>query len=165
MNQVKTKDLSADTVDPFTNIVLSGEAGKLGVKAQGKIHYEVALHGENNQHYFRIAGQTEKGLHSKQWILLSSLFELIESQGDQPWKSQIYKVLFSAGSANSSSGSANNHAFCAAITRELGLATRSPSSLYLHVINVNYQKNKESLMVLGKAKTISRKKQNMESVE
>ncbi|MGR5246850.1 hypothetical protein ACP3VU_19445 [Vibrio sp. PNB23_22_6] len=158
MNQAKTKDSSADTVDPFSNIVLSGEAEKLGVKAQGKIHYEVALHGENNQHYFRIAGQTEKGLHSKQWILLSSLFELIESQGDQPWKSQIYKALFSAGSAN-------NHAFCAAIIRKLGLATRSPSSLYLHVIPVSYQANKEALMALGNAKSISRKKQNMENME
>ena len=141
-------DASKDTSkhNPFSNILKSGEADKLGSKSQGKVLYEIAQNSEDKQLYFRIAGQTGgAGLHSKQWIPCSKLFEVIESQGDKPWKSQVYKSLYS-------SGSANNQGFCAAIVRGLGLAVKAESSIYLHVVSEKYQDRKKELLALSKSR-------------
>lgn len=82
-------------------------------------------------------------MHSKHWIQLTKLLELIESQGDKPWKSKLYKGLYEKGSAN-------NQGFCAAIVRGLGLATRAGSSIYLHVVSDKYQDNRDALLRLVK---------------
>ncbi|MEZ9609963.1 hypothetical protein AB4268_21090 [Vibrio cyclitrophicus] len=137
-------DASKDTSkhNPFSNILKSGEADKLGSKSQGKVLYEIAQNSEDKQLYFRISGQIGgAGLHSKQWISCSKLFDVIESQGDKPWKSQVYKSLYS-------SGSANNQGFCAAIVRGLGLAVKAESSIYLHVVSEKYQDRKKELLDL-----------------
>ena len=137
-------DASKDTSkhNPFSNILKSGEADKLGSKSQGKILFEIAQNSGDKQLYFRISGQSGgAGLHSKQWIPCSKLFEVIESQGDKPWKSQVYKSLYS-------SGSANNQGFCAAIVRGLGLAVKAESSIYLHVVSEKYQDRKKELLDL-----------------
>ena len=137
-------DASKDTSkhNPFSNTLKSGEADKLGSKSQGKVLYEIAQNSEDKQLYFRISGQSGgAGLHSKQWIPCSKLFEVIESQGDKPWKSQVYKSLYS-------SGSANNQGFCAAIVRGLGLAVKAESSIYLHVVSDKYQDRKKELLDL-----------------
>jgi hypothetical protein len=150
MNQSKgsTANTEADASkatskhNPFSNILKSGEADKLGSKSQGKVLYEIAQNSEDKQLYFRISGQSGgAGLHSKQWIPCSKLFEVIESQGDKPWKSQVYKSLYS-------SGSANNQGFCAAIVRGLGLAVKAESSIYLHVVSEKYQDRKKELLDL-----------------
>ncbi|MEZ9129146.1 hypothetical protein AB4145_21470 [Vibrio splendidus] len=150
MNQSKgsTANTEADASkatskhNPFSNILKSGEADKLGSKSQGKVLYEIAQNSEDKQLYFRISGQSGgAGLHSKQWIPCSKLFEVIESQSDKPWKSQVYKSLYS-------SGSANNQGFCAAIVRGLGLAVKAESSIYLHVVSDKYQDRKKELLDL-----------------
>ncbi|MDW2458090.1 hypothetical protein [Vibrio sp. 1249-1] len=155
MNQAKNsrKNAEADTSkttsvgNPFSTILKTGEAPKLGSKSQGTVLYEIAQNSEDDQLYFRIAGQSGgAGLHSKQWILLSRLLDLIESQGDKPWKSQVYKSLYS-------SGSANNQGFCASIVRDLGLAKKSESSIYLHVLGDEYQQLKAELLALADKKT------------
>jgi hypothetical protein len=150
VNQAKKTTTESDTenevVNHFSNIVKQGEADKLASTAKGKVIYEIALHDEEKQLYFRIAGQTIKGgLHSKQWIPLIQLLELIEEQGDRAWKSSIYKPLFSGGSIN-------NHSFCASIARELGIAQKSESSIYLHVVGDKYQDRKKELLALLKSK-------------
>lgn len=155
MNQTKNsrKNSEVDTSkatpegNPFSTILETGEAPKLGAKAQGKILYEIAQHNEDKQLYFRIAGQSGgAGLHSKHWVPLNELFQLIESQGDNPWKSQVYKSLYP-------SGSANNQGFCASIVRDLGLAKKSESSIYLHVLGDEYQQLKAELLALADKKT------------
>lgn len=141
-------DASKDTPkhNPFSNILKSGEADKLGSKSQGTVLYEIAQNIEDKQLYFRISGQSGgAGLHSKQWIPCSKLFEVIESQGDKPWKSQVYKSLYS-------SGSANNQGFCAAIVRGLGLAVKAEYSIYLHVVSEKYQDRKKELLALSKSR-------------
>lgn len=139
--QADTKG-SPSTDNPFSNVLKSGEVPKLGVRAKGTVIYEIAQNSKDQQLYFRIAGQSGgAGLHSKHWIQLTKLLELIESQGDKPWKSQLYKELYEKGSAN-------NQGFCAAIVRGLGLATRSGASMYQHVVSEKYQENKEELLIL-----------------
>lgn len=80
-------------------------------------------------------------MHSKHWIQLSQLLALTESQGDKPWKSQLYKEMYEKGSAN-------NQGFCAAIVRGLGLTTRAGASTYLHAVSDKYQENKNALLLL-----------------
>ncbi|TKF25121.1 hypothetical protein [Vibrio kanaloae] len=150
VNQVKKTTTESGTenevINHFANIVKQGEADKLAPTAKGKVIYEIALHDEEKQLYFRIAGQTIKGgLHSKQWIPLTQLLELIEEQEDKAWKSNIYKSLFSGGSIN-------NHSFCASIARELGLAQKSESSIYLHVVGEKYRDRKKELLALSKSR-------------
>ncbi|HCM0978825.1 TPA: hypothetical protein ACF35C_003548 [Vibrio parahaemolyticus] len=141
--QADTKG-SPSTDNPFSNVLKSGEVPKLGVRAKGTVIYEIAQNSKDQQLYFRIAGQSGgAGLHSKHWIQLTKLLELIESQGDKPWKSQLYKEMYEKGSAN-------NQGFCAAIVRGLGLATGAGASMYQHVVSEKYQENKDALLLLVK---------------
>ncbi|MGR5531736.1 hypothetical protein ACPV40_19435 [Vibrio alfacsensis] len=147
-NEQNTQEDNKDnlsTDNPFSNVLKSGEVPKLGVRAKGTVIYEIAQNSKDQQLYFRIAGQSGgAGLHSKHWIQLTKLLELIESQGDKPWKSQLYKELYEK------KGSMNNQGFCAAIVRGLGLATRAGASMYQHVVSEKYQENKDVLLLLVK---------------
>lgn len=138
------------SINHFEHIVLSGAAPKLA--GTGKVLYEVALHNEEKQLYFRIAGlEGGAGLHSKEWLSVNSMLELIEAQKDKPWKSQLYKQLFNGGSAN-------NHSFCSVIIRDLGLASKTDSSRYLHVLSTDFEDKKSALLALAKSQTTSKKK-------
>ncbi|MBF4438146.1 hypothetical protein ERJ77_27415, partial [Vibrio anguillarum] len=81
--EAETETSKTTSVDnPFSTILKTGEAPKLGSKSQGTVLYEIAQNSEDNQLYFRIAGQSGgAGLHSKHWVPLNELFQLIESQG------------------------------------------------------------------------------------
>lgn len=143
----QVEDVEVGTVevkDPFT-VIQSGDAAKLGAKSKGKILYDIALNGEDGELYLRIAGlEIQGGLHSKEWILLSDMFKLIESQGDKAWKSQLYRSLFRGMSSN-------NPPYCAGIIRNgLQLTTRAGSSIYLHQISDDYAKKKAELIALAK---------------
>lgn len=143
-------DVQQEEVNHFEQIVLSGAALKLA--GNGKVLYEVALHNEEKQLYFRIAGQEGgSGLHSKEWLSVNVMLELIGAQEDKPWKSQLYKQLFKGGSAN-------NHSFCSSIIRDLGLASKTDSSRYLHVLAADFQDKKEALLALGKPQVTSKTK-------
>lgn len=109
MNQPKNsrKNTEADTSkttpedNSFSTILKTGKASKLGAKSNGKVLYEIAQHSEDKQLYFLIAGQSGgAGLHSKHWVPLNELFQLIESQGDNSWKSQVYKSQYPSDSAS-----------------------------------------------------------------
>ncbi|MBH9740911.1 hypothetical protein [Vibrio navarrensis] len=138
------------SINHFEHIVLSGTAPKLA--GTGKVLYDVALHDEENQLYFRIAGQEGgSGLHSKEWVPVNTLLTLLETQKDKSWKSQLYKQLFNGGSTN-------NPSFCSVIVRDLGLASKMDSSRYLHVLATDYQEKKEALLALAKPQATSKKK-------
>ncbi|EMD1178371.1 hypothetical protein VP758_004984 [Vibrio harveyi] len=143
-------DVQQEEINHFEQIVLSGAAPKLA--GNGKVLYEVALHNEEKQLYFRIVGQEGgSGLHSKEWLSVNAMLELIEEQRDKPWKSQLYKQLFNGGSSN-------NHSFCASIIRDLGLASKTDSSRYLHALATDFQDKKEALLALGNSQVTSKTK-------
>ncbi|CAE6923840.1 MULTISPECIES: hypothetical protein [Vibrio] len=145
-----TQDEQHQEINHFEQIVLSGAAPKLA--GNGKVLYEVALHNEEKQLYFRITGQEGgAGLHSKEWLSVTAMLELIEAQKDKPWKSSLYKQIFSGGSAN-------NHSFCSVIIRDLGLASKTDSSRYLHVLSTDFEEKKSALLALAKSQAISKKK-------
>ncbi|MEZ8704494.1 hypothetical protein AB6D74_21870 [Vibrio cyclitrophicus] len=145
-----TQDEQHQEINHFEQIVLTGAAPKLA--GSGKVLYEVALHNEEKQLYFRITGQEGgAGLHSKEWLSVNTMLSLIEAQKDKPWKSQLYKQLFNGGSAN-------NHSFCSVIIRDLGLASKTDSSRYLHVLSTDFEDKKSALLALAKSQTTSKKK-------
>ncbi|WP_172380765.1 hypothetical protein [Vibrio sp. Vb339] len=74
------KDTDTKELNPFQQIVHRAEADKLSPKATGKIQYEVALHQQEKQLYIHLAGQTDSGLFSKEWIPIDSVLTLIEAQ-------------------------------------------------------------------------------------
>ena len=149
-----TQDEQHQEINHFEQIVLTGAAPKLA--GTGKVLYEVALHNEEKQLYFRIAGQEGgAGLHSKEWLSVNTMLELIEAQKDKPWKSQLYKQLYKQ---LFNGGSANNHSFCSVIIRDLGLASKTDSSRYLHVLSTDFEDKKSALLALAKSQTTSKKK-------
>ncbi|MEZ9449446.1 hypothetical protein AB4184_18575 [Vibrio splendidus] len=145
-----TQDEQNQETNHYEQVVLKGAAPKLA--GTGKVLYEVALHNEEKQLYFRITGQEGgTGLHSKEWLSVTAMLELIEAQKDKPWKSQMYKQLFNGGSAN-------NHSFCSVIIRDLGLASKTDSSRYLHVLSTDFEDKKIALLALAKSQTTPKKK-------
>lgn len=134
-------------VNHFTNILLSSKGRKLSPKTENHVFYEIAKNDEDNQLYLRLSGNEGGGLHSKEWILLQSIIELLDQQSVNPtsaFKSLILKPLFKGSSAN-------NVGFLAGALRsaELGLLKPAEKGVFLHLISNDYEANKAKLLSLG----------------
>jgi hypothetical protein len=134
-------------VNHFTNIVLSGKGRKLTPKTENHVFYEVVKHDEDNRLYLRLSGNEGGGLHSKEWILLQSVFELLDQQSDNPtspFKSLILKPLFRGRSVN-------NIGLLASVLRsgDIGLLKPAEKGVFLHLISDDYEANKAKLLSLG----------------
>lgn len=139
--------IATPPVNHFTNILLSGKGLKLSPKTENHVFYEIAKHDEDGQLYFRLSGNEGGGLHSKEWILLQSIIELLDRQSvnpTSPFKSLILKPLFTGSSAN-------NVGFLAGALRsgELGLLKPAEKGVFLHLISADYEINKAKLLTLG----------------
>ena len=130
-------------VNHFSQIVLNAEAAKLSPKSTGKVMVEIALHDEEKQLYIHLAGQTDSGLFSKEWIKLDDVFTLIEAQKDKEFKSAVFRPLFNGGSSN-------NVSFFACVMRDLELIVKSESSIFVHKASPNYAVKKKALIALIK---------------
>lgn len=140
------KDTDSKALNPFGQIVHSAEASKLSPKATGKIQYEVALHQQEKQLYIHLAGQTDSGLFSKEWIPMDSVLTIIEAQKDNAFKSAVFRPLFK-------SGSSNNVSFFSSVMRNLGLIVKSDASIFLHQISPDYAAKKKALLAMAKPAT------------
>ena len=134
-------------INHFTNILLSSKGLKLSPKTENHVFYEIAKHDEDNQLYLRLSGNEGGGLHSKEWILLQSVIEVLDQQfanPTAPFKSLILKPLFEGSSAN-------NVGFLAGALRssELGLLKPAEKGVFLHLISDGYEENKAKLFSLG----------------
>ena len=140
-------DVAELPVNHFTNILLSAKGRKLSPKTENHVFYEVAKHDEDQQLYLRLSGNECGGLHSKEWILLQSVIEVLDQQcanPTAPFKSLILKPLFKGSSAN-------NVGFLAGALRsgELGLIKPAEKGVFLHLISDDYEANKAKLFSLG----------------
>ncbi len=109
--------------------------------------YDVAKHDEDNELYLRLSGNEGGGLHSKEWILLQSVIEILDQQFTNPtapFKSLILKPLFNGSSAN-------NVGFFAAALRssDIGLLKPAEKGVFLHLISDDYEDNKVKLFQLS----------------
>lgn len=137
----KTKnDINGST----SNIVISGQAPKLNPNNEGIIDFEIKC--ENGDLYIRMVKNNSSGLHSKEWIDVKGIFEILDvlKSKQEPFSSLALKSLFN-------SGSANNVSFLAAILRskKLALIAALPTKLYSHQLSVNYEENKKKLLALA----------------
>lgn len=146
--EVITTDENAGLpVNHFANILLSGKGKKLSPKTENHVFFEIAKHDEDNQLYFRLSSNEGGGLHSKEWILLQSIIELLDQQATNPevaFKSLVLKPLFTGSSAN-------NVGFLAGALRskDIGLLKPAEKGVFLHLISSEYETNKGILLALG----------------
>ena len=132
---------------PIFNIVLEGKSKKLSPKTTFHVFYEVAVSEDDNELYLRLSSNEGGGLHSKEWIKVDSILELLDQQDDRPFKSTVFKSVFKGASAN-------NAAFLAAAIRGegLGLIGASEKSVFLHVVTGDYADRKAALLALNSPK-------------
>ena len=95
--------------------LLNHTAEKLSTRSEGLIFYAIGRHEESGELFLKITGNQGGGLHSKEWIALSAIDDVLCSlPADKPFKSSVMKRLFKGGSAN-------NAGFLSAILRSDGL--------------------------------------------
>ena len=129
--------------DHFSNIVLSGKGKKLSPKTTNHVFFDVAEHDEEGELYIRLSGNEGGGLHSKEWINLTTIIAILDEQVDKPFKSTALKPAFKGASAN-------NAGFLAGVLRspDIGLIVQSGTSVFLHVLADDYEEKKAKLLAL-----------------
>ena len=126
----------------LTLIIENGSALKLSPKTENHIFYQIAVD-DDGKLFLRLSGNEGGGLHSKEWIAISSITELLDSLENQVIKSNQFKSVFKGGSAN-------NAAFLAAVlrTKDIGLLVKSDKSVFIHKLSDDYEANKDKLLNL-----------------
>ena len=137
------KQAEPEKYDHFSNIVLSGKGKKLSPKTTNHVFFDIAEHDEEGELYIRLSGNEGGGLHSKEWINLTTLIAILDEQVDKPFKSTALKPAFKGASAN-------NAGFLAGVLRspDIGLITQSGTSVFLHVLAADYEEKKAKLLAL-----------------
>lgn len=126
--------------DPV-QVLVRYTASKLSPRSEGLIFYAIGRHEISGELFLRITGNQGGGLHSKEWIELSAVDEILRSlPADKPFKSSVMKKLFK-------SGSANNAGFLCAILRSEGLKLlkKADGNPMLHELAADYSQQLTSL--------------------
>lgn len=139
---VDNKHVDEPEVNHFANIVLQGKGKKLSPKTDNHVFFELAINDEDNALYLRLSGNEGGGLHSKEWLNLQSIIDLLDQQVDKPFKSTVVKSVFSGASAN-------NAGFLCAVLRGIGLIIQSGNSVFLHELAKNYDERRAELLSLN----------------
>jgi len=124
---------SSTPKDPI-QILVRYTASKLSPRSEGLIFYAIGRHEISGELFLKITGNQGGGLHSKEWIELSAVDEILQSlPADKPFKSSVMKKLFK-------SGSANNAGFLCAILRSEGLKLlkKADGNPLLHELVADY---------------------------
>lgn len=139
----KEKIPAEEQHDHFSNIVLSGKGKKLTPKSTSHIFFDVAEHDEEGELYLRISGNEGGGLHTKEWINLTTITAILDEQAGKSFKSTALKPVFKGASAN-------NAGFLAGVLRspDIGLIAQAGSSVFLHVLADDYEEKKAKLLAL-----------------
>ena len=121
--------------------LLNHTAEKLSARSEGLIFYAIGRHEESGELFLKITGNQGGGLHSKEWIALSAIDDVLRSlPADKPFKSSVMKRLFKGGSAN-------NAGFLSAILRSDGLklTQKADGNPMLHELVPDYLERLGSL--------------------
>jgi len=121
--------------------LLNHTAEKLSARSEGLIFYAIGRHEESGELFLKITGNQGGGLHSKEWIALSAIDDVLLSlPADKPFKSSVMKRLFKGGSAN-------NAGFLSAILRSDGLklTQKADGNPMLHELVPDYLERLGSL--------------------
>lgn len=124
------------------HILKEGKARKLSPKSTNHVFYEVGREPHDGDLYVRLVTNEGGGLHSKEWVKLVDVLDVLSSQEDKPFKSSVLRTVFS-------SKSANNAGFLAACLRDMELTIQSEKSVFLQVLAPNFHKHREELLALS----------------
>ena len=143
----KVPKAKADAPDPdegFTILIEKGEAHKISPNAEGLIFYQVAKKDADDSIYVRIDSNETGGLHSREWIALTDIIELLRGQKSNDFSSTILKSVIVGKSRN-------NTSFLAGILRSEGIALiqPSPEGIFLHRLAANFDAQAEKLLALS----------------
>lgn len=138
----KSGSKSIDSTPEFTILIEDGKALKLSPKMKNHVFFELGQNSEDQKLYLRMTGNEGGGLHSKLWLPLDGIIELLDSRKDNVLKSATLKPIFT------SSASSNNCGFLAAVLRckEIGLLTPTNEGVFYHRLHTDYDANKERLL-------------------
>ena len=131
---------SSTPKDPI-QILVRYTASKLSPRSEGLIFYAIGRHEVSGELFLKITGNQGGGLHSKEWIELSAVDEILQLlPADKPFKSSVMKRLFK-------SGSANNAGFLCAILRSDGmkLLKKADGNPMLHELVADYSQRLSAL--------------------
>ena len=145
-NKKPVQDAKPEPVDPlagFTVVIDNAKALKLSPKTENHVLYQVAVKDEDKTLHVRMTGNEGGGLHSKEWVSLNAVFDLIEPLGIEPISSTVLKPLFAKGSAN-------NAGFLAAVLRskELSLLVKSVKNQFQHERPSYFAESRSNLLAL-----------------
>lgn len=142
-SSLKSASKMVNPTDGYTLLFEDGKALKLSKKTKNYVFFQLGQKQDELKLYLRMSGNEGGGLHSKKWIDVEAMLELLNEQKDKANKSTLLKPLFKGGSAN-------NCGFLAAVLRcdEIGLLTQSEKSVFVHRLSDDYDKNKEKLLGL-----------------
>jgi len=130
-------------VSNHTPIITQAKALKLSPKTTKHVFYDIAKN-ETDELLIRLAGNEGGGLHSQEWIKVSEILDILDTQKDKPFKSTLLKPLFK-------STSANNAGFLCAVLRspDIKLIQPAGNNLYLHELTPDYEESKEVMLALA----------------
>jgi len=139
------KPLSSDILEGYALLIENGKALKLNPKTQNHVFYQLAVKDDDKTLHIRMSGNEGGGLHSKLWVSINAITDLLDEQVDKTIKSTLLKPVFQGGSAN-------NCGFMCAVLRstEIGLLTQADKSVFVHRLSDDYQANKAKLLALVK---------------
>lgn len=142
-----SKSVDTEQLPETHQILIDDKASKLSPKQPGFIYFELGKHLETNELELRLKGNDGGGLHSKEWIKLSTILEILDQQEDKPFKSGVFKPVFEGKSAN-------NASFIAAVLRcsAIALTDSTGNSIFLHQLHSNYKHGREALLKLSNSK-------------
>ncbi|KIF52239.1 hypothetical protein [Vibrio owensii] len=136
-------DVQSQGVAQITHHILQeGKALKLSPKSTNHVFYEIGRAVVDGELYVRLVGNEGGGLHSKEWIKLTDVLDVLAEQEDKPFKSSLFKTVFKGGSAN-------NAGFLAACIRGMGLTIKSETSVFLHVVAPEFDQQRTQLLALS----------------
>ncbi|ODS12404.1 hypothetical protein [Vibrio scophthalmi] len=122
-------------------VLLDAKAPKISPKTTGQINYQIGISDSDQTLAIRMVSNDGGGLHTKEWISLIVLTDLLDGQEGNTFKSTILKSVMKGASAN-------NAGFLAAVLRseKLRLIVPSDKSLYLHQLPADYKERKAQLL-------------------
>lgn len=130
--------------EEYRLLIPVGQAEKISPKATGIITWQLATSEADNQIYLRLVANGSGGLFSKDWVALTRIATVLETQPEAGFTSGVFKSLFKGASAN-------NAGFLAAVLRspDIGLLQAHPDKLFTHILYPDWRER------LNKLNTIS----------
>ena len=145
-----TKDEKTLPEESYNLLIELGQAEKISPKASGMLTWQLAISEVDNELYLRLVANGCGGLFSKDWISLSKIATVLETQPATGFSSGVFRPLFKGASAN-------NAGFLAAVLRspDICLLEAHPEKLFTHVLYPDWRERLNKLNTISSQEKIT----------